>query len=192
MNENPDKVQKFLDFKSHYDKSRDTVGKMYRDAHLNNTEDFIEIGDMARELTTGLVEDINDAIENFDKKGKPYYLMVEEKKDLQMKTAVLRRIHYFGFRPWPEDNTTVFWKDPRTQDLRFCWCLPHWSEMDLTLQNAHQYDREYIRHIKAWKDFNLWPFGFVSTKDEGWLPNPKWQDRRLDSYKRKVDIQLAS
>ncbi len=76
--------------KSLYDQKRDTVGKIYRDAQLNNREDFIEVGDMARELTTSLVEDINDAIANFDRKEpkKPYYLMVEEKRDLQMKNAI--------------------------------------------------------------------------------------------------------
>ena len=172
-------------FRSHYDPTRDTVGKIYRDAQFQNRhEDQIEIGDMGRELTTSLIEDINDAIKNFDIKGKPYYLMIHEKKDLQMKQALARRILYFGYRPWPEDDTTVFWKDPKTQDLRFCWCLPHWSEMDLTLMNEAQFDPEYISQIKAWKDYDLTAFGFYHDPDLKWIPNPKWKDKPIDSFKK--------
>jgi hypothetical protein len=182
--EDPNEIAKVIDkSKSLYDQSRDTVGKIYRDANLNNREDFIEVGDMSRELTTSLVEDINDAIENFDKKGKPYYLMVHEKKDLQMKTAVLRRVLYFGYRPWPEDDTIVFWKNPKTQDLRFCWCLPHWSDMDNILANRMDYPPDYVFQVEAWKNVNLTPFGFVWHHKEKWIPNPRWQDKKMEKVK---------
>src|SRR5258708_1976089 len=153
---------------SKYDPTRDTVGKIYRDVNLNNHETFIECGDMSRELTTSLVVDINDALRNFDmgigisadKIGKPYWMMIHEKKDLQMKTAVLRRMLYFGYRPYPEDDTVVFFKNPKKQDLRFCWCLPHWSEMDNILANPDQFDPEFVYQIKSWKNYDLTPFGF--------------------------------
>lgn len=178
--------------KSLYDQKRDTVGKIYRDAQINNKEDFIEVGDMARELTTSLVEDINEALANFDRKEpkKPYYLMVEEKRDLQMKNAIARRLHYFGYRPWPEDNTTVFWKNPKTQELRFCWCLPHWAEMDTTLMNAHTFEDEYIYRIQCWKKFDLSPFGFVEDGKEGWIPNSKWKDKKIEDKPRSRILEL--
>lgn len=159
-----------------YDPSRNTVGKIYRDAQINNHEDYIEVGDMARELTTSLIDDINEAIKSFDKKGKPYYLMVHEKKDLQMKTAILRRILYFGYRPWPEDDTTVFWKDPKTQELRFCWSLPHHAEMFSILSAPEQFDKKWINQIKCWQKYDLTPFGFYEHPKEGWIPSPKWKD----------------
>ena len=172
--------------KSHYDPSRDTVGKIYRDLQINKSEDSIEIGDMSRELTTSLVEDINEAIKNFDKKEKPYFIMIEETRDLQMKNAIKRRIHYFGYRPWPEDNTTVFWKDPKSQEICFCWCLPHWSEMDLTLSREWEYEPEYIFHIRAWKEVNLNPFGFVNHPELKWIPNPKWKDKPMKSHSSNI------
>ena len=169
---------------SHYDPTRKTVGAIYRDAQFENKhEDSIEIGDMSRELTTSLIEDINDALKAFDKKEKPYYLMIHEKKDLQMKQALARRMLYFGYRPWPEDDTVVFWKDPKTQDLRFCWALPHWSEMDLTLMNQDQFEPEYICHIRAWKNYDLKLFGFIYDKELKWVPNPKWRDKRVEEKK---------
>lgn len=168
--------------KSHYDPSRDTVGKIYRDANLNSHEDYVEIGDLSRELTTSLIEDINENIHSFDKRKLPYYLMVHEKKDLQMKKAILRRIIYFLKRPYPEDDTTVFWKDPATQVLRFCWCLPHWSEMDLILANSSQFAPEFIYHIKSWRAENLEPFGFIRTPDGHWDANFNWEYRKIPQH----------
>lgn len=186
MKEDPKSVKKAIDrSKSLYDQSRDTVGKIYRDANLNNHEDYIEVGDMSREMTTSLIEDINDAIKSFDAKGRPYYLMVHESKDLQMKSAIRRRILYFGYRPWPEDDTVVFWKNPKTQELKFCWCLPHWSEMDNLLANPEHYEKEYIYQVKCWKDYNLVPFGFYHDDKEKWIPNPKWKDKNIEECSRK-------
>ena len=180
MNEDPKLVKKVLESgKSKY-ADRDTVGKIYRDANINNTEDFIEVGDMSRELTKSLVDDINDAIKAFDLKGKPYYLMIHEKKDLQMKTALLRRMLYFGYRPWPEDDTVVFWKNPKTQDLRFCWALPHWSDMPNVLANPESYDPTYVYQIKCWQDMDLTTFGFYFDTKERWIPNPKWKDKKVE------------
>lgn len=183
MNEDPRIVKKVLDKKkSLYDQSRDTVGKIYRDAQLNSDGTPILCGDMTNELCKSLVEDINDALKEYDKKEKPYFLLIHEKKDLQMKSALARRMIYFGYRPWPEDDTTVFWKNPKTQDLRFCWCLPHWSEMDNILADPEQYDKDYVAHIRAWKAVNLKPFGFYKHPDLKWVPNPKWKDRPIESY----------
>lgn len=187
MNEDPNLVKKVLDkSKSLYDQSRDTVGKIYRDANLNNHKEVIEVGDMSRELMTSLVDDMNDAIKSFDTRSIPYYLMVHEKKDLQMKTAILRRLLYFDYRPWPEDDTVVFWKDPKTQAIRFCWCLPHWSEMDNVLNNKYDYEKEYVFQIQAWKNYNLKPFGFYYKDDrDKWVPNPKWSDMPLEAYRKQ-------
>lgn len=174
--------------RSIYDPTRENIGKIYRDLQMKGAEnpEYIEIGDMSRELTTSLIEDINEAIQNFDKREKPYYLMVEEKRDLQMKNAIARRIHYFGYRPWPEDNTTVFWKDPKLQELRFCWCLPHWAEMDNTLLHEAEFEPEYIHKIKSWKEFDLKPFGFYHHEELKWIPNPNHKDVPIEQFKRIV------
>ena len=176
---------------SAYDPTRKTVGAIYRDAQFENAhEDCIQIGDMTRELTTSLVDDINDALKSFDIKGKPYYLMIHEKKDLQMKQALARRMLYFGYRPWPEDDTVVFWKNPKTQELRFCWALPHHSEMDLTLANEDQFEPEYIAQIKAWKAFDMASFGFYNDPELKWVPNPTHKDKPIEQYSKPLNPVL--
>lgn len=170
-----------------YDPSRDTVGKIYRDAQINSDGSPIIVGDLTHELAKDLITDINEALQTYSKRslekheGKPFYLMIHEKKDLQMKKAILRRMLYFGYRPYPEDDTVVFWKDPKTNELRFCWALPHWSEMDNVLANPEQFDAEMIRHVKAWKANDLTPFGFYNHPTLKWIPNPKWKDQKIAS-----------
>lgn len=174
--------------KSLYDQSRDTVGKMYRDLQIKGDHDPIIIGDLSNEVMKDLVVDINEALASFSKhsleknEGKPFYLMIHEKKDLQMKKALARRMIYFGYRPWPEDDTTVFWKDPKKDELRFCWSLPHWSEMDNMLMNPDQFDKTFIWLIKAWKDYNMRPFGFMDHPELKWIPDPQWKDKDIEEY----------
>ena len=168
--------------RSLYDPARKTVGAIYRDAQLHGDHMPIIVGDMSNELTKGLIEDINDALCAPRKNNEPFYLMVHEKKDLQMKSAILRRMLYFSYRPWPEDDTTVFWKNPKTQELRFCWSLPHWSEMDNMLNNPEQFDADFISQIKAWKAVDLKPFGFYQHKELKWIPNPKWKDKPIEQF----------
>ena len=184
------KIKKAQSHKSHYDPSRDTVGKIYRDLHTaRNTNQIIEVGDMTNDIMPGLVDDINDAIKEGTKdfNGRPFYVMVHEKKDLQMKDALLRRIFKQLWRPYPEDDTTVFWHDPRGFETRFCWSLPHWTEMDNMLNGKDFYDKYLITDIMAWKRNDLTHFGFRKTgMGDRWEANPHFKDKPLQAKKKSA------
>ncbi len=175
---------------SHYDPSRDTVGAIYRDAQINNRIEKIECGDMTREIMKSMVDDLNEAIQDGMKEfeGKEFYITVHEKKDLQMPSCLLRRMIKSLYRPWPEDDTLVFYIGP-TGDVRFCWCLPHAAEMDNMLNSRDLYDPDMINQIKAWKAVDLHSFGFVKTFEGDWIPNLNWIDAPLTAQKAsKVKI----
>lgn len=167
-----------MNTKSLYDPSRDTVGKIYSDAQKGNQEN-VSVGDMANEMMKGLVEDINEAISIKPFGDKPWYIMIHEKKDLQMKSAILRRVLHFDKRPWPEDDTTVFWHDPIKIETRFCWALPHHTEMFTILGASDLFSKDLIAQIKAWQNFDLWHFGFMKDEIGNWIANPKWVDKSL-------------
>lgn len=171
--------------KSHYDPSRDTVGKIYRDLHMQNSVVPVEVGDMSNSMLPGLVEDINDAIKEGTKdfEDRPFYVLIHEKKDLQMKDALLRRIFKQLWRPWPEDDTTVFWHDPKRGETRFCWSLPHWSEMINILNNHNLFEPELIREITAWRAYDLEFFGFMKDEIGNWKANPNWKDKPIEKEK---------
>jgi hypothetical protein len=56
--------------------------------------------------------------------------------------------------------------------------------MDNVLANPEGYEKEYVYQIKSWKDYNLSPFGFFYDNKEKWIPNPKWQDKEIEEYRK--------
>lgn len=178
---------------SHYDPTRDTVGTIYTDAQRNNrVEEKIEVGDMAHELMKSLVDDLNDGIKEglAEWPGKEFYITIHEKKDLQMPNAFLRRMIKTLYRPWPEDDTVVFRIYP-DGDVRFCWCLDHWTEMENKLAARELFPQDQINIIKAWKAVDLHCFGFVKTFEGNWIPNLDWVDQKLGAPKSSSFSLLA-
>lgn len=173
-------------FKSQFDPTRENVGKTYRDIALANKESYVINGDLTNELTKSLVDDINEAIQSNPFQDRQFYITIVEKKDLAMPRAIHRELFKSIYRPWPEYNTVVFWVDPKACDVRFCWCLPHYPEMDNFLKNAHLYDNDFIQNIRAWKNVDLHRFGFVKIGiGDKWIPNDKWIDKPLTKTKPK-------
>ena len=170
-----------MEHQSKYDPSRKTVGAIYRDAQLNNKEKYVTNGDLTNELMSSLVEDLNGTIQSDPFDGRPFYITVHESKDLQMPRLIRRRLLTSVYRPYPEDDTVVFFVDPETCDVRFCWCLPHWSEMDNMLANENLFDPKLLETLRAWKRFDLHFFGFTKAPTGKWIPNEHWVDQKMES-----------
>lgn len=177
-----------MENQSLYDPTRKTVGAIYKEAQENNTERSVTNGDLTKELQSSLVCDLNDTIDTKPNDGKPFYITVHEKKDLQMPRMILRRMITTKYRPYPEDDTIVFWVDPSSNTVRFCWCLPHWSEMDNMLNNEWLFDKEMIEQIKAWKRIDLFEFGFCKDEMGNWIANPHYEDKRMGSKDHAIKI----
>lgn len=163
-----------------YDPSRKTVGAIYRDAQINNTEKSVTNGDLTNELMSSLVCDLNDTIRSDPHEGRPFYITVHEKKDLLMPRCILRRMITSEKRPYPEDDTVVFFVNPKSSDVRFCWCLPHWSEMDNMLDNETLFDQKMIEKLRAWKRVDLHHFGFRKDPEGNWEANPFYTDAPME------------
>ncbi len=171
-----------MENQSKYDPSRKTVGAIYRDIQTPGEGNFVTAGDMTAELEKSLVDDLNETIRvgAIEFCNRPFYITVHEKKDLQMPRALLRRLIKTEYRPWPEDDTIVFWVDPPSNDIRFCWCLPHTSEMDNMLANSSLFEQDMIREIVFWKSFQLEHFGFIKDAEGNYVANPHWNPRIKD------------
>lgn len=178
-----------MENQSKYDPNRKTVGAIYRDAQLDNTEDYIQVGDMSRELMSSLIEDLNDTIQSKPFGEKPFYITVHEKRDLQMKNAFLRRMITTLYRPWPEDDTVVFWVDPPSNTVKFCWCLPHQSQMDNILANPLLY-KDQLAEVLAYRAFDLYYFGFQKDAIGNWFPNDNFEDKKLEAKKSNLILPI--
>ena len=152
---------------SRFDPTRKNVGAIYSDlkAKKSATPDRIQFGDFNGEILKGWLEDINLALTDNPFSDRPFYVRIVEERDMQMKDAIHRGVTRLLYRPWPEDNTTVFWVDPKTQQIKFCWDLPHHSEIPNIMSHANEYPKEYLRGIIAWKKGLMDFFGFEFIGD---------------------------
>jgi len=165
---------------------RETIGSIALKAQSNLQS--IEVGDMSREFMPQLVDDLNESLQSNPFDDRPFYIIIHEKKDLMLQNVVLRRMIRQERRPYPEPNTSVFWTNPKTHEVRFCWSIPHWTTFDQYLTNAKQYDKEQIKDIVAFKLDRMDHFGFKKvgmTEDDipMYLPISKFKDRRLSNKK---------
>lgn len=184
-----------MNYTSHYDTSRDNVGKIYRDAQINGEKQIV-IGDMTHELKKGLVEDINIAIIDGTQAylNAPFYILIYERKDLQMKNAFIRSLFKFPYRPYPEDDTLVFRVVPYTNDVYFCWELPHRSNMLNELNCPDLYDEERLSLYRKWENMQLEAFGFIKDDMGNWKENPMYKgDKILTQHEdRQTTVSFAS
>ncbi len=182
------KRKKDFENQSAYDPTRKTVGAIYRDAQLANTEKSVTNGDLTNELMSSLITDLNETIASDPYQGRNFFITIHEKKDLQMPNMILRRMLTSLYRPYPEDDTIVFSVNPKSCEVLFCWCLPHWSEMDNMLANEGLFEPELIREIRAWKRVDLQEFGFRKDPIGNWEANPFFKDKPLEESQPRVRI----
>jgi hypothetical protein len=114
-------------------------------------------------MVNSLIDDLNETIASNPFEGKNFYINVVEERDLQMPNALKRRMFVSKYRPYPEDNTLVFHVEPKSNRVKYCWDIPHHSELPNILINAHLYDHEYVQRIKDWLNNDLSNFGFVKV-----------------------------
>jgi len=141
---------------------RETVGSIYLEAQKNSTQGLI-LPDLTGDMKVGLVDDLNDTFKSDPFNGQPFYVRLVEERDLAMKKAFKRRLFKMPYRPYPEDNTTVFYVEPKTESVYYCWDLPHHSEFLNILTNQDLYPPEWVRSIKSWCNNDLSGFGFIKV-----------------------------
>lgn len=182
---------------SRYDPSRKTVGAIYREAQFSGEKQIIT-GDMNFELRKSLVEDLNATVVKGSKdfEGRPFYITVHEKRDLQMKNAFIRRMIKTVYRPYPEDDTLVFRVVPAANDIYFCWELPHRSNMLNMLACVDIYPEEQLVKYRRWENMQLEYFGFMKDEHGHWKENPMYRGDTLVSLNphesSKVSMHITS
>jgi len=167
---------------------RDTVGTIALNARGLN--ECVVVGDMAHEFMPQLVDDLNEAIASNPFDGRPFYILIHEKKDLLLKNVIRRRVVKQEYRPYPEHGIEVFWTNPKTQETLFCWSLPHRSTFTNYLNNASKYSKEQIKDILAYNMERLDHFGFYkhAVAEDGtpiYYPIPGFKDRPLLTKKQR-------
>ena len=163
--------------------NRETVGSAYLEAQ-KDTVKGCTLQDFNHPMTESLIVDLNETIESNPFEGRPFYINIVEERDLQMKNAFKRRIFKTLYRPYPEDNTCVFYTDPKEQKTYFCWQMPHHSEFHNILGSLNIYDHEYVQRIKEWLSNDLTNFGFTKVTLDS---------HQVEGYDKKlIEIETAN
>lgn len=141
---------------------RDTVGTTYIKAQ-NNADNLLVVGDINAQMLPDLIDDMNDALQSNPFDDQPFYVNIAEKRDAQMQNAFRRKIVKTLYRPFPEFSTYVLHMEPKTQTVRYCWDLPHHTEMINVFSEPYKYDEKYVQSIREWKRNELDGFGFLKV-----------------------------
>jgi hypothetical protein len=158
-----------------------TVGSQYLEAQKYDSKG-LTLGEINEGMVQSLISDLNECIASDPFEGRSFYINVVEERDLQMPNAIKRRLFVTKYRPYPEDNTLVFYIEPKEQKAYYCWDLPHHSEFPNILINQHLYDGNYVQRIKEWMSDDLCNFGFIkvsmsSSQVEG------YDEKTINSYR---------
>jgi len=155
---------------------RDTVGTLALKARASGEK--AEVGDLSRELMVSFIDDLQKTANSNPFDGKPFYITVHEKKDAQLVNVILRRMVVMDKRPYPETATSVWFVEPKSGTIEFCWHLPHWSQFLNILNNPQNYDKQIIEDIQRYQSEDLKHFGFCKIGDEV-TPIPGHKNRPL-------------
>jgi len=169
---------------------RDTVGTVYLKSQKNDISKLC-VGDINSEILPGLIDDINDTILSNPFSGEDFYISVVEQRDLQMPNAIKRRIFKTKHLPYPEDNTLVFKAEVKNNIIRFCWDLPHHSEIKIILCNFTSYPYEFIKSLQEWMNNDLSNFGFIKVNFGSCLVEG-YDEKTINKYKENYIAFLES
>lgn len=184
-------MQTKMENKSKIDPTRETVGKIYRDAQING-ERGVVIGDVNHEIKKDLVVDINEAIEQGTKEmnGQPFYLAIYEKYDLMLKKGLVRIRKITKYRPYPEQDMMCFHVYPGGGEVYFCWELPHRTQMMNILMSPGLFDPERVQMLKRWENLQLEYFGFKKNEDGFWIENEMFRGDTLMTASKPEDKKV--
>jgi len=159
-----------MEFISKIDPTRQTVGKIYRDAQMSG-ERGVVIGDVNHEIRKDLVGDINEMIAAGVKEhgDKPFYAAIYEKYDLMLKKGLVRIRKVTKYRPYPEQDMMCF--KVVCGDVFFCWELPHRTQMMNILLSADLFDPDRVKMIRHWENDQLEYYGFKKDDEGNWVEN---------------------
>ena len=172
-----------------------TAGALYREAQIHGEKQLV-VGDINYELRKCLVDDLNEAIEigTNDFEGRPFYIRVYERWDLQMKKAMVRSVFKMVYRPYPEHESSVYRVVPHANDVYFCWSLPHRHEMMNELNCPELYDPEQLALYRHWENMRLEHFGFIQNTEGNWIENPLYRgDTKISQHAdRTATVSMAT
>lgn len=83
--------------------------------------------DTQREMQKGYVDNLIEAAKKGEElygKEKAFYVCVQNRRERILKNVIRCQFYPRQTRPRPAYDLSLYWYDPKTEELRFVWCVP--------------------------------------------------------------------
>lgn len=93
--------------------------------------------DTQKEMTKGYVNSLIDCARRGEEalgKENPFYVCVQLRKERTMSNVIRSQFYYRATRPSPSYDLSLYWYNPKEENLRFVWCIP---DIETTQIMAH-------------------------------------------------------
>ena len=83
--------------------------------------------DTQKEMTKGYVSSLISCARRGEQalgREKPFYVCVWLRRERHLNNTMRAQFFYRLTRPSPQYDLSLYWYDPKAEDLRFVWCIP--------------------------------------------------------------------
>lgn len=94
--------------------------------------------DTQREMQKNYIDNLIQAAkdgENRYGKDKPFYICVQNRRERTMTNVIRSQFYTRQTRPSPAYDLSLYWYNPKDENLRFVWCIPDKETVNKLIEN---------------------------------------------------------
>lgn len=108
--------------------------------------------EMQKKYIDNLIQAAKDG-ENKYGKTKPFYICVQNRRERTMSNVIRSQFYTRQTRPSPTYDLTLYWYNPKDENLRFVWCIPDKEAVDNLIENELTLPEDHKQLIGFCKAF---------------------------------------
>ena len=93
--------------------------------------------DTSQEMLKGYIDNLIQCAKKYEKEGwkDPFYICVQTRRERLLVNVVRNQFYARKTRPTPQYDLSVYYYDPKTEELRFEWCIPDKETVEMLILN---------------------------------------------------------
>jgi hypothetical protein len=117
--------------------------------------------DTQREMQKGYLDNVIEAAKRGEElfgKESPFYVCVQTRRERLLSNVIRNQFYPRQTRPIPQYDLSLFWYDPKSEDLKFVWCIPDKETVEFLIQNENilpDDQHQLVQFCKSFKDNTL-------------------------------------
>lgn len=107
--------------------------------------------DTQKEMLGNYLDQVIEAAERGEKLfglENLFYVCVQTRRERLLSNVIRNQFYPRQTRPRPEYDLALYSYDPKTEDLRFEWCIPAKDMVEYILQNKHELPSDHAQLVE--------------------------------------------